>query len=520
MAEPRRRNGGIILDHFDRSPARPRRTNGHTSHPQRSSTSGPAGRHAAPIPDPRPSALSPATVKRRLVIADLATTLVGFGVAFAVQTLWSDTSAAQLLSLLLAFASLPFWLAAGAANSLFTARANARPVDEFKNIVATALFGIASIVGLAFTFGFEDLSRGWIASVFVCTVLALAVERRIARRVFRRLRTSGAMVRPILVVGDDENAAEFVRTVQRRPDLGYRAVGFLTEHADDPGRLADLPRLGDISQVEAIAAEVGATGVAISLHSKDGPVVNSLSRRLTDAGLHVTLCSSLRDIDITRLRMQELDGRAMVYIEPTIRTGWRRVAARAFSLTVAAIGLILTAPLVATAAIAIKLDSPGPVLFRQRRIGQNGKPFEILKLRTMCNGADALKATLLDQNELDGPMFKMREDPRITKVGKFLRQFSIDELPQFWNVVRGEMSVVGPRPALPSEVSEWDADVHERLRVLPGVTGLWQVSGRSSTSFDEYKRLDLFYVDNWTLEHDLRIVARTIGTVLFGRGAS
>ena len=271
--------------------------------------------------------------------------------------------------------------------------------------------------------------------------------------------------------------------------------------------------------IEDVAAERGATGVLVSLDSVDGPTVNRLSRRLTDVGLHVTLVSSLYDIDISRLRVQEIDNRALLYIEPTIRTGWRFIAKRIFDYAVAGFGLLLTLPILLLSILAIRLESKGPVIFRQVRTGINGQLFEMLKLRTMYEGADAMKAGLMDQNESDGPLFKMRNDPRVTRVGRFLRRFSIDELPQFWNVLSGEMSVVGPRPALPSEVAEWEADVYERLRVLPGVTGIWQVSGRSEATFDEYKRLDRYYVDNWSLAHDVRIVARTVGVVLNRRGA-
>ena len=193
---------------------------------------------------------------------------------------------------------------------------------------------------------------------------------------------------------------------------------------------------------------------------------------------------------------------------------------RVFDYFVASVGLVLTLPILLLAMLAVRLESRGPVIFRQVRTGVNGQLFEMLKLRTMYDGADAMKSELIEQNESDGPLFKMRDDPRVTRVGRLLRKFSIDELPQFWNVIRGDMSVVGPRPALPSEVAQWEDDVHERLRVLPGMTGIWQVSGRSETTFDEYKRLDSYYVDNWSLAHDVSIVAKTI-TVVFGRrGAS
>jgi lipopolysaccharide/colanic/teichoic acid biosynthesis glycosyltransferase len=170
-------------------------------------------------------------------------------------------------------------------------------------------------------------------------------------------------------------------------------------------------------------------------------------------------------------------------------------------------------------AVAIKATSPGPVIFAQERVGRDGRRFRIYKFRTMVADAEARKASLAGQNDADGPMFKITRDPRVTRVGAILRKLSIDEIPQFLNVLRGHMSIVGPRPALASEVAQWTDDVHGRLRVLPGITGMWQVSGRSNTSFDEYKRLDLYYVDNWTLAQDLRIVARTIPAVLAKRGA-
>jgi lipopolysaccharide/colanic/teichoic acid biosynthesis glycosyltransferase len=180
---------------------------------------------------------------------------------------------------------------------------------------------------------------------------------------------------------------------------------------------------------------------------------------------------------------------------------------------------LLFSPILIAAAIAIKLESKGGVFFAQERVGRDGKQFRMIKLRTMVADAEERKAELDALNEADGPMFKIANDPRITRVGALLRKLSIDEIPQFINVLHGEMSLVGPRPALQSEVEQWTVEVHERLRVLPGITGMWQVSGRSDTTFDEYKRLDLYYVDNWSLAHDLRIVGKTFGVVLARRGA-
>jgi lipopolysaccharide/colanic/teichoic acid biosynthesis glycosyltransferase len=210
----------------------------------------------------------------------------------------------------------------------------------------------------------------------------------------------------------------------------------------------------------------------------------------------------------------------MIYVEPTIRNGWRATAKRAFDITIAVAALVATVPIVAVVAVVNRVKSPGPVFFCQIRVGRDGQLFEIIKLRTMVVDAEARKAELMAHNESDGALFKIRNDPRVTPIGRLLRKLSLDELPQFWNVLRGEMSVVGPRPALPDEVAQWPADAHDRLRVLPGITGMWQVSGRSDTTFDEYKRLDMYYVDNWSLVHDLTIVAKTFGAVASSRGAS
>ena len=185
----------------------------------------------------------------------------------------------------------------------------------------------------------------------------------------------------------------------------------------------------------------------------------------------------------------------------------------------AGMGLLAASPVLLITAVAIKLDSRGPVLFRQVRVGQHGKEFHVLKLRSMVTDAEARLAELKEHNEADGPLFKMSDDPRVTRVGRFIRKMSIDEIPQLWNVLRGDMSLVGPRPALPHESEEWDSLLSQRLRVKPGITGMWQVSGRSDTSFDDYTRLDLYYVDNWSLTTDLAILAKTVPVVVSGSGA-
>ncbi|HSP29266.1 MAG TPA: exopolysaccharide biosynthesis polyprenyl glycosylphosphotransferase, partial [Ilumatobacteraceae bacterium] len=240
---------------------------------------------------------------------------------------------------------------------------------------------------------------------------------------------------------------------------------------------------------------------------------------LAFSGLHLELSSTLSNIRSDRLTVHTMGRFPMMYIEPVHRFGWRPAAKRTFDILGSLGILLVTSPLFAAIAIATKLDSKGKVLFSQARLGQNATEFPIFKFRTMVQDAESRLADLQSQNEADGPLFKLTNDPRVTRVGAFLRKTSLDELPQLWNVLRGEMSLVGPRPALLKESQEWSLDLFDRLRVRPGMTGMWQVSGRSDASFDEYSRLDLFYVDNWSLLIDVAILLKTIPAVLVRRGA-
>lgn len=346
----------------------------------------------------------------------------------------------------------------------------------------------------------------------------LIVERELARRRFAKLRLTGRLRRRSVIAETDPHAIGLMRAYERNPALGYEVVGFVGD--DDLGRCGGVSVLGSVDDLSQILHEQQAVGVVVSLASVASNVVNVVTRRLTDAGFHEALSSSLRDIDITQLRPQDLNGRTMIYVEPTVLDGWRAVAKRVFDVAFATVLLALLAPIVVLVAIAIKLDSRGPVLFHQVRVGKNGELFRLTKLRTMVCDAEELKAALAEQNERDGPLFKIDHDPHITRVGRVLRKLSIDEIPQLYCVLRGWMSMVGPRPALPDEVAQWDHENVDRLRVLPGLTGMWQVSGREDSSFEVYERLDLYCVDNWTLAHDVRICLRTVAAVLTGRGAS
>jgi exopolysaccharide biosynthesis polyprenyl glycosylphosphotransferase len=463
--------------------------------------------------------LGPRQLKARLALADAAAVAVGFVFAFELQRVVHPVPGYIVLEhAALVLASLPAFAAGALMNHLYRARANERRSQEASNVVRTVAFGMLFLVAISVAVKYEDLSRLWVLLAGTGVLAALMVERHWTRKVFAELRRTQRTIRKIVIVGTDAHAIGLLHTYQRNPQLGYQVVGFFGD--DDLGEREGVRVLGSIDDLPRVLAKLDVVGVVVSPTAISQEKVNTITRRLTDSGYHVALSSTLRDIDIARLRPQGLDGRTLLYVEPVIRTGWRVVAKRAFDILLASVVLVLTAPIVALAAVAIKLESPGPVLFHQRRVGRDGVPFMMTKLRTMVVDAEDRRAELQAQNEADGPLFKMKNDPRVTRVGRILRKLSIDELPQLVCVLRGTMSIVGPRPALESEVEKWDSVLSERLRVLPGLTGLWQVSGRSSSSFEDYRRLDLYYVDNWSLGHDVTICIRTMGVVFSGRGAS
>ncbi|MEL7155990.1 MAG: sugar transferase [Actinomycetota bacterium] len=394
---------------------------------------------------------------------------------------------------------------------LYRARFITRRSDEIRRIVNAGARTVVTVAMANFV-GDLQVDRLWLAAAGGATVVLLSVGRELLRRRFDAKRATGAMARRVLLIGDNHESERFAAMFDEEPSLGYEVVG-----AIDP-RTFDAPRQLT-THVLAAARQNNAHGVIVAATAIDVQGSNRLIRDLVEAGIHVELSSTLADISFDRLTVRPLGRFPVVYIEPRHRKGWRALAKRAFDLAVAGTALVFLAPVLAVLAVAIKVGSQGPVLFRQERVGQDGELFPVLKFRTMVVDAEALLAKLAHDNKGAGPLFKMKEDPRVTRVGAFLRKTSLDELPQLWNVIRGEMSLVGPRPALQAEMKEWSEDLYGRLRVKPGITGMWQVSGRSSTTFEEYTRLDLYYVDNWSLVVDVSILARTIPAVIASRGA-
>lgn len=396
---------------------------------------------------------------------------------------------------------------------LYAARSVALALEELRNVVYGCLLA-SLIVGylVAHDSAFSALKSRYVLLLAVLSMVLVTAERRVTRHYFSRRRAQGRGSRPTVLVGAGPDCDALEAVIRANPDLGYRIVA----------RCAPIgSRVAAEASKEIVAAvqHTDASTLLVAQNALDGETTKALARVLHDCGVRVELSSGLAGIDATRLTVASIAGRPIFYLEPTAQRGWRALAKRCFDVAVSAFVLIVTAPVLALAALLIAVSDRGPVFFRQERVGKDGVLFLMVKLRTMVADAEAQLADLEPLNEASGPMFKMKRDPRVTPVGRILRKLSIDELPQCWNVLKGDMSMVGPRPALPREVDQWRPEVRERLRVKPGITGMWQVSGRSDASFDDYVRLDLYYVDNWNLVYDLAIIAKTVPAILHTSGA-
>lgn len=390
--------------------------------------------------------------------------------------------------------------------------------DEYRRLMGASL-ALAGIVGVGCYLLNYELSRMFFIVAFVFGVPMLVLLRYARRRLFARLRTMGAVSAPVLIAGSVGHIDAVVRVLRREKWLGYRVVGALASGAqtETPEGLAIL---GDVSDVADLSRELDVGAVIFAEGSfSDSQASKRTAWELEHLSTQMIVVPALSDISATRLVTRPVGGLPLVHVAHPQAVAASRWSKRLFDVVGACLLLVASAPLIVAAALAIKRDDGGPVFFKQTRVGRWGREFECLKIRSMVVDADARKASLASSNEASGVLFKMARDPRVTRVGGFIRRFSIDELPQFLNVLRGEMSLVGPRPALPEEVARYDRDTVRRLDVRPGLTGLWQVSGRSDLPWDETVRLDVFYVDNWSMVQDLVILARTARAVLGSTGA-
>ncbi len=379
-------------------------------------------------------------------------------------------------------------------------------------ILSSISIALVVAVTLSFFVGEKFYSRLWFASGWAFSVAALAVWRAAAERAYTAVRDALVPARRVIVVG--ANAAGLESALELA-EKGYEVVGYV-DNGSDLGDGLDRPLLGPIAQLDELVLSFGVDELAIALPADRRAQLSRVLTRGFRRHLQVKYAPDFGELLPGRFTVRKIGARQYIDFAPVARVSWVK---RATDLAVGVAGLLALLPVLAIVALAIKLDSPGPVFYGQLRVGKDGRRFRMLKFRSMRDDADELLPALLERNEVSGPLFKIRRDPRVTRVGRFLRRYSLDELPQLVNVVRGDMSLVGPRPPTPSEIERYEDWQLGRLRARPGITGLWQVSGRTEVPFHDMVRLDLHYIRNWSLALDLEILLRTIPAVLTTKGA-
>jgi exopolysaccharide biosynthesis polyprenyl glycosylphosphotransferase len=363
-------------------------------------------------------------------------------------------------------------------------------------------------------------SRLIFAYAGILILVMLTIARAVENQVIARLRQRGYGVQQVLIVGAGETGRTIMRNIVAQPELGYEVVGFLDDKPERGGRdFGRFKGLGGTDQIPQVIARYPVDTVIITLPWLYHRKILGIMAQCERAKVAVKIVPDLFQMSLSDVDIDDLNGVPLIGIKTVSISGWNLAVKRFMDIVVAVLGLVFLSPAMLAVAILVRLDSPGPVIFRQTRIGRGGRPFTVLKFRSMRAGAEEEKPALTDLNEASGPLFKIKEDPRITRLGGFLRRASLDELPQLYNVLRGEMSLVGPRPHLPEEVEQYQEWHKKRLRTWPGLTGLWQVSGRSDLTFDEMMLLDIYYVENWSLLMDLRIALKTIPVAILGTGA-
>ena len=418
--------------------------------------------------------------------------------------------------LLLGIAPL-VWVGVFAALQLYSL-SRLSPVEEFRGLIGGSAIAVV-IVGVVVRRDVAGvLSQGWLVLAWFVALTLVLIGRQVWHRRMGRMRASGRLAYRTLIVGANDEAVRIAETLGPKPYLGFFPVGFLRTDTISP-RLNGLPVLGTAEDLSEVVRANSVDCVFVAASAVTSTVIKHITRELRGHQVEVRVSANLTEILSSRLTVQPVGDLLALSLRPVRLSGRQAVAKRTFDIVVGGIAVILSSPLWITAALLIKLTSRGPVLFKQERVGRNARPFTMYKFRTMVQGAEALLAQLEDRNEASGPLFKIREDPRITRVGRLLRRYSIDELPQLLNVLKGEMSLVGPRPPLAREVAIYEDWHRGRLEVKPGITGLWQVGGRSELSFDDYVRLDLFYIENWSISYDLYLLGKTIPAVLVPKGA-
>jgi exopolysaccharide biosynthesis polyprenyl glycosylphosphotransferase len=413
------------------------------------------------------------------------------------------------------------WILALTVNESRSKRVVGAGLEEYRKVLNGTLGAFGLVAVLSYLLQIE-LSRFYFAAALPIGVSLLLAGRFVWRLRLTRLRTEGRALTGTLLVGDRDEVRRTIAEVRRHPEAGYKPVAVSLSDVLDMSNEPDplLPFLPQVlrEHLKTVARDprIGAVMVAGGMRRHE---IRELAWELENEEVELILVSRLTDVAGPRIHTKPVDSLPMMHVDLPQYSGINHFLKRAFDVLFSGAMLLALLPALVIIVVAIRVDDRGPAVFRQERIGQNGKPFTIHKFRTMAVNAESRVAELIQDRGGNALLFKMKDDPRVTRVGRILRKYSLDELPQFWDVLRGSMSVVGPRPQVAREVEQYQRHVYRRLLTKPGITGLWQVSGRSELSIDESIRLDLNYVENWSISGDIMLILKTIRAVLRPSGA-
>ncbi len=383
------------------------------------------------------------------------------------------------------------------------------------NLLLSGLFFFISFTSFAFLLKFEFLSRVYMVCYTLSSAGLLLVNRLIILSIAQTMRSRGYNTYNILIVGTGRRAQEYLSLALRHKEWGFRIVGFVDKDPMIAGKkISEYPVLGSLDDIPKILENNVIDEVVFVVPRNWLPTIEKCILYCEAVGVPSTLATNFFDLEIASGVPKELDGFTYLTFETRHLKGAELVVKRTMDILLSMMMLILTFPILFLIAVLIKVDSPGPIFFRQLRCGQNGRRFFVYKFRSMVSDAEARLEELKHKNEMTGPVFKITNDPRLTRVGRFLRRTSLDEFPQFWNVLKGDMSLVGPRPPIPKEVKQYEPWQRRRLSMKPGITCIWQVSGRNKIGFEDWMKLDLQYIDRWSLWMDCKILLMTVNAVL------
>lgn len=463
-------------------------------------------------------------IQLRLVLVDSVAIIVAVTVAFVLRF---GRPAVDTLSNLDYFWCAVYlaitWLILMFMNQAYRTDCIGLGPEEYRRVgkATFAVFGLFAIVSMIFKI---EISRSFLAVALPLGLLLLFAGRWVIRTGLNRARETGRYVDPVLVIGAPQEVRYVATRIQNTAAAGYCITAVATGDETTPTfELADgehVTEIGPLGDAINGATELGVRTIIVAGHSRvNRDFLRDLSWNLEGTGVELALASRMTDVAGPRIHWRPIEGLPLMSVEMPRYSGFKFYMKRVFDFVLSSLALILLSPVLLAVAIAIKIDSPGPAFFRQTRVGVNGTTFRMTKFRSMVVDAEERLDELQTHNEGNGTLFKMKVDPRVTRVGRFIRQYSLDELPQLFDVVTGSMSLVGPRPPLPSEVSTYEHHVHRRLNVKPGITGPWQVGGRSNLSWEESVRKDLYYVENWSLAGDIVILFKTVRAVVLRDGA-